>query len=221
MRPFARATTAAIVLGLYYWFLIAFPFNQPTGAADTQVDRDILASRTLFETGRFAEALPPTERLTKEMASQPTFHERLARIYHELNRFADEARAWETVMALSPTPIDACPMVAHAYQRAGDSAQELAALERCSSLPPLDPDFLLMLGQALLRADRKVEARQAFERGLELDSRYPDLHLLLGVRQFDDREPAAARRSFERFLELAPSRRDEVAAWLKRTGSVK
>jgi tetratricopeptide (TPR) repeat protein len=220
MAPMARVAAAAGVLGLYYWLLFASPFATSPAAVDAAIDRDIAASRALFEAGRFADALPPSERLTNELPSQVIFHERLARIYHALNRFGDEAGEWQQVMALSPTPVDACPMVAEAHARAGDSARELAALERCASLPPVNPDFLLMLGQALVTRDRTVEARQAFERGLDVGRDYPDLHLLLGIRQFADGERAAARRNFERFLQLAPSRRQEVAVWLQRTADV-
>ena len=221
MQPFARVTTAAAVLGLYYWFLFANPFPAAPDAAGRRIDDDVAASRTLFEARKFADALPPTERLTQELPGQPIFHERLALIYQTLDRSADAARAWNRFMALSPTPVDACPMVAEAYRRAGDHAQELTALERCASLPPANADFLVNLGQALLTQGREADARRAFERALTVADDYPDAYLLLGVRQFADGEHAAARHNFERFLELAPSRRDEVAVWLQRTAGAK
>lgn len=124
-------------------------------------------------------------------------------------------------MAASPTPIDACPMVADAHRRNQRDDLELAALERCAGLKPANPDFELFLGQALLRAGRPAEARQAFERGLALSPDYADLHLLLGIRQFADGQPPLARASFERFLALAPDRRAEVASWLTRTRRAK
>ena len=124
-------------------------------------------------------------------------------------------------MATSPTPVDACPMIAEAYQAAGQPADAIGAWQRCSELPPINPDFHVYLGEALIDADRPAEARRAFERGLAVDELYPDLHLLLGVRQFADGERDAARASFEKFLALAPSRRAEVEVWLRRSGSAK
>jgi tetratricopeptide (TPR) repeat protein len=211
-----RAVGAAIVLAAYYWVVFAHPFA-PTVSAGARIEADIESSRTLYAAGKFGEALAPTERLAQALSSQAVYHSRLARVYHELNRPADEAGSWERFMATSPTPIDACPSVAQAYDRAGRPELAIAALERCASFQPVNPDFLVYLGQALIAAGRKADARRAFERGLQIEPRYPDLHLLLGVRQFDEGELKAARRSFEKFLTLAPERRAEVAVWLDRT----
>jgi tetratricopeptide (TPR) repeat protein len=213
----ARAIGAAIVLALYYVVLFRHPFAPAAADADLQLRTDIEQSRALFDQKRFADALPPTERLTKALPGQAIYHERLALILKALDRPAEEAAEWERMMAVSPTPVDACPMVAEAKKRAGDIDAALAALEKCASLPPLNPDFLLQLGQEFLKLDRKVDARRAFERGLEVDRAYPDLYLLLGVRQFDDGEKAAAKKSFEEFVRIAPQRREEAAIWLERT----
>lgn len=215
--PGARLAGAAVVLAVYYWTLFASPPPSPRDAAETELQQDIQASLTLFNANRFADALEPTERIVERWPTQAMYHERLALIFQKLERPSDEARQWEAMMATSPTPIDACPMVAEAYRRDHREALALAAFERCAALQPSNPDFHLFLGQALLRADRKAEARRAFEQGLAIDASYPDLHLLIGIRQFDDGQLAEARVSFERFLALAPSRRDEVAVWLERT----
>lgn len=219
--PGARAAGAVMVLAAYYWLLIATPFARPGDDAEARLRADLESSRIAFEARRFAEALAPTERLTTELSSQAVYHERLARILKELDRPADEARAWERMMAVTPTPIDACPMIAEAYQRAGRADAALAAIERCAALPPVNPDFLVLQGQALLQMGRPADARRAFERGLAIDQSYPDLHLLLGIRQLDDGELPEARDSFARFLELAPGRRAEVEVWLQRVGKAK
>jgi cytochrome c-type biogenesis protein CcmH/NrfG len=217
MTAGSRAAAAATVLAAYYWVLALHPFAPQASAADAALDRDIRESRALFDAKRFEDALPPTERLATQLSTQAIYHERHALILRALSRPADEAQAWERMMAASPTPVDACPMIAEAYEKAGDAARAHTALERCASLPPINPDFLLSLGQSFLKSDRKAEARQAFERGLAVDAAYPDLHLLLGVRKFDGGDLAGARVSFERFLQLAPARKDEVEVWLQRT----
>lgn len=217
----ARLAGAAIVLGIYYWTLIAQPATTPAYLVETQLQEDIQSSLALFSANRFADALEPTKRIVEHWPSQAMYHERLALIYQKLERPADEAVEWEAMMVTSPTPIDACPMVAIAYRRLNRADQELDALTRCAAFQPPNPDFQLQLGQALLRSDRKAEARQAFERGLEIDASYPDLHLVMGIRQFDDGQHQEARVSFERFLALAPERRDEVAVWLERTEKAK
>jgi len=212
----ARLAGAAVVLAVYYWTLFASA-APASDAVEAQLQQDIQASLSLFAAGRFADALVPTERVVAQWPSQAIYHERLAVIFQKLDRPLDEVREWEAVMASSPTPIDACPMVAEAYRRTNRDDLALAAFERCAGLAPPNPDFLLFFGQALLRADRKAEARRAFEAGLEIDASYPDLFLVLGIRQFDDGQVREARKSFERFLALAPTRRDEVAIWIERT----
>jgi len=215
--PGARLAGAAVVLAVYYWTLFG-SFTAPgQDAVEEQLQQDIQASLTLFNAGRFADALPPTERIVQQWPSQAMYHERLALIYQKVDRPSDEVREWDAFMAASPTPVDGCPMVAEAHRRNHREDLALVAFEKCASLPPLNPDFMLYLGQALLKANRNAEARQAFERGLAVDNTYPDLHLLLGIRQFDDGQFHEARASFKRFLTLAPTRRDEVAAWLTRT----
>lgn len=217
MASGSRAAAAATVLAAYYWVLALQPFAPQASAADAALDQDIRDSRALFEARRFEDALAPTERLATQLSTQAIYHERHALILGELSRPLDEAQAWERMMAASPTPVDACPMIADAYKKAGDASRARAALERCASLPPINPDFLLSLGQSFLEEGRKADARQAFERGLAVDAAYPDLHLLVGVRKFDDGDLAGARVSFERFLELAPDRKAEVDMWLQRT----
>ena len=217
----ARAAGAALVLALYYVILLRHPFAPAAADDDQQLRADIEQSRALFDAKRFSDALTPTARLTKALPGQAIYHERLALILRELNRPAEEAAEWERMMAVSPTPVDACPMVAEAKRRAGDTDAALASLEKCASLPPLNPDFLLELGQELLKLDRKAEARRAFERGLDVDRTYPDLYLLLGIRQFDDGEKAAARKNFEEFARMAPQRKEEAAVWLERTAGEK
>jgi cytochrome c-type biogenesis protein CcmH/NrfG len=219
--PGARLAGAAIVLAFYYWALIAKPATAPAFMVEAQLQQDIQSSLALFSTNRFADALAPTQRIVERWPSQAMYHERLAVIFQKLDRPADEALEWEAMMGTSPTPIDACPMVANAYRRSNREDQALDAFSRCAALQPANPDFQLLLGQALLRAERKAEARQAFERGLEIDASYPDLHLVIGIRQFDDGQFPQARASFERFLALAPERRDEVAVWLERTEKAK
>src|SRR5690348_8832642 len=97
--PGVRAAAAAVLLAAYYWLLFANPLASTASAADAQLQADIDASRALFEARQFDQALAPTERLVSQLPTQALYHDRLARILHELNRPGDEARAWERVMA--------------------------------------------------------------------------------------------------------------------------
>ena len=121
---------------------------------------DIDASHEAYAASRYAEALEPTERLTRRFPGQAIYFERLARIQQALGRPAEEARAWEAVFRTSPTPVDACPMIASAYERLSDGARALDAYERCAEVEPDNPDLLLTLGRAYSAAGRSAEARK-------------------------------------------------------------
>jgi tetratricopeptide (TPR) repeat protein len=219
--PFLRFAFAVALLGLYYQTLLgtvtpaAAPARPPV--VETATLRDIEASEVAYSAGEYAEALEATERLTRKFPSQAMYFDRLARIQRELGRHREEARAWEGVFRSSPTPVDACPMLAVSYERIPDLAGALNAYERCAQAAPDDPDLLLFLGQAYGAAERGEAARQVLERALAIAPEYPDVHLLLGVRNFADGDVITARARFDTFLTLAPTRREEVTVWLERT----
>ena len=218
--PLVRFAVALVLLAIYYRAL----FGTATSAAASGIAeatlRDIDASQVAFSAGRYAEALEPTERLSSQFPSQALYFDRLARIQRELGRPRDEARALEGVFRASPTPEDACPMLAVAYEKIPDPAGALDAYERCVEVDPKNPDMLLFMGRAYNGAGRAEEARQVLERAVAIAPEYPDIYLVLGVRNFADGRLSTARDQFNRFLALAPARREEVAVWLERTRQV-
>jgi tetratricopeptide (TPR) repeat protein len=227
MTPVLRLVCAATLLAAYHYCL--FPdalFSRARSSADaaalsdTTIRRDIDASEIAYSAGRFADALEPTRRLTEKMPSQAMYFDRLAHIYLKLGNRAEEARSWEGVFAVSPTPADACPMLAQAYEAANDVTRALGAFERCLDVEPDNPDALLLLGRAYQAAGRGDDARRVLEKAVAISPRYPDLYLLLGIRNYADGHIDVARQQFEHFLELSPGRREEVAVWLERTKSV-
>ena len=221
-HPLIRLALTAVLLVAYYqaisWGRTVSQASQ--AVIDADIRRDIEASQVAFSANRHADALGPTERLTRQLPTQAIYFDRLARIQHELGQFTDEADAWEGVFRTSPTPGDACPMLPAAYDRTGDADRALHAYERCVEVDPLNPDLLLFLGRAYNAADRAADAQRVLEQALALAPEYPDVHLVLGVRNFADNQIEVARTRFEQFLTLAPSRRDEVAVWLERTRQV-
>jgi len=215
--PITRCAVALVLLAVYYRTLLGTPAPATAPFAEAAALRDIEISRAAFTAGRYAEALEPTERLTRQFPTQALYFDRLARIQHELGRPHQEARAWEGVFRTSPTPVDACPMLPAAYDRIPDAGKALDAYERCVQVSPADPDLLLFLGRAYNAAGRAEPAREALEKAIAIDPEYPDVHLVLGIRDFQDGWRDAARGHFERFAALAPARHEEVAVWLERT----
>ena len=214
-----RLAAAGVLLAAYYRCLLAGAAPASAAGVNPAILQDIDASQSAFSSGRYREALQPTERLTVTLPSQAIYFDRLARIRHELGDAHGEAAAWEGVFRTSPTPTEACPMLAKAYEAAKDAARTLDAYERCVQVEPDNADALLYLGRAYNAADRGADARRVLERALIVAPLYPDVHLVLGIRDFADGRVAEARSRFERFLALAPERRDEVTVWLERTGA--
>jgi tetratricopeptide (TPR) repeat protein len=214
----ARLAVALILLAAYSLTLFGSRTATPAAAplVDPAISRDIEISREAFSARHYGDALEPTKRLTERLPSQAIYFDTLARIHHELGRFQEEARAWEGVFRTSPTPVDACPMIADAYDRSGDAVRTLDAYERCAAAEPQNPDLLLFLGRAYNAANRTQDAQRVLDQALAISPDYPDIHLLLGVSNFADGNLTAARERFERFLALAPDRRDEVAVWIDR-----
>ena len=219
-KPSVRLAFAVTLLTAYYLTLFDAATPAATPIVEEGTRRDIETSAAAFSAGEYARALDPTKRLTERLPTQAIYFDRLARIEQKLGQFGDEARAWEGVFRTSPTPVDACPMMATAYEKVGDNVRALDAYQRCVSVEPQNPDLLLVLGRAYSAAGRATEAEQVLEQALAVTPDYPDIHLVLGVRNFADGRLPEARARFERFLVLAPERREEVAVWLDRTKSV-
>ena len=219
MTPVLRLVCSAALLAAYQHYLL--PPTAPSVAAapltDRAIMRDIDASEVAYSAHRYADALEPTRRLTEKLPSQAMYFDRLANIYRQLGQRSEEARSWEGVFAVSPTPADACPMLGQAYEAAHERSRAIDAFERCLAMEPTNPDAMLFLGRAYQGAGRGEDARQMLEKALLLAPEYPDVYLLLGIRNYVDGRIDDARRQFERFLELSPERRYEVQAWLDRT----
>jgi tetratricopeptide (TPR) repeat protein len=219
MTPVLRLVCAAALLATYQHYLLppVAPSVTATPLTDLAILRDIDTSEVAYSAHRYADALEPTRRLTEKLPSQAMYFDRLANIYQQLGQRSQEARSWEGVVAVSPTPADACPMLGQAYEAAHERSRAIDAFERCLQMDPTNPDAMLFLGRAYQGAGRGEDARRVLEKALVLAPDYADLYLLLGVRNYVDGRIEAARQQFERFLELSPHRRYEVQAWLDRT----
>lgn len=215
-----RVAGAIAVLALFYLVLLDHPpANGSLRPGSRALERTLIASRDALVEHRYADALEPTRALVEALPGQPMYLERLARTYHELGRSEDEARTWEEFVEASAVPIEACPMMPESYRALGDEARALEGYERCLSFDPKNVDMLLFLGQAYFRAGRTAEARRVLERGVGYAPDYPDYHLVLGVLDYSEARTGSARARFEQFVAMSPTRRDEVATWLRRTGS--
>ena len=134
MSPAARLGAAVATLAVFVWTLTprAISVDEPGASAETL----LAASRAAFDRQQWNEALDPTRALVERFPTQHVYAKRLAQIYRELARYADEAEAWERVLAAAPTAEDACPAIGVAYEKAGRIDKAQAAVERAIALEP-------------------------------------------------------------------------------------
>jgi tetratricopeptide (TPR) repeat protein len=179
-----RIAGGVIVLVIYGAVLRPASPHEVVDPAVASAQRWQAASREAYDAGRYADALAPTLELTKALPNQHVYQQRLAVIYQHLGRAVDEAAAWERMVAVSPTPIDACPAMADAYVRAvGYTDQALNAFERCVGFDPGNTDMLFYLGRARERAGRAEAAGAAYREAAGVNAQDADSQL--GLARLD------------------------------------
>jgi tetratricopeptide (TPR) repeat protein len=212
--PTLRLLGGLLVLIMYASVLSSSGGSEPAdsgGVSAVSAERWLAASRDAFEAARYADALPPTLELTRAFPNQQVYAERLALTYQHLGRAAEEAAAWERVVAVSPTPVDACPALPDAYVRAGGlSDTALDAFERCSAFEPKNTDMLFYLARARERAGRFDLAEAAYREAVRIghghaDSQVGIARLDLRAARYGEAADAAAA-----VLELYPNHLDAL-----------
>jgi tetratricopeptide (TPR) repeat protein len=198
-----------LVLALYGSVLGSARDHRPadTGASPARLLED---SEAAFDSGRYQEALKPTLELTRALPNQHVYAQRLARIYHHLKRCGDEAAAWERVVELSPTPVDACPALPDAYRCAGDSTRALDALNRCTAFDPRNSDMWLYLGLAHEHAGRADLAEAAYRDALEVDPTHADSLIGMARLQLRAGHVDAASQAAAEIVALNPDHADAL-----------
>jgi len=179
-----RVTGGIVVLAVYATVLRP---SSPHDAVDRTVasaERWQAASREAYDAGRYTDALAPTLELTRALPNQHIYEQRLALIYQHLGRAVEEAAAWERMVAVSPTPVEACPALPDAYVKAGGySETALKAFERCVGFDPGNTDMLFYLGRAREQAGRIDGATAAYREAASVNRQDADSQL--GLARMD------------------------------------
>ncbi len=175
-----RIVLPALVLGLFYWTLYLQPVAHVGGesALAPEEARELVESvEANLESGNWQAALEESQRLQDAYPGSDRYVQHAARAYHGLQRYDDEAEAWELFFRIAPRPIDACPALGLAYAKAGARDRSIEALERCRALDADNADSVFFLGRAYERAGDYDRARELFERGFKLAPEYHDMRI--------------------------------------------
>jgi tetratricopeptide (TPR) repeat protein len=175
-----------------------------------RVDALLVASREAFSAGRWAEALEPTKAIVQRFPSQHVYLERLARIYHKLERPKDEAATWEVFMDRAPIVADACPDVGHAYRRLGQYDKALNALERCFAADTKNAELAFFVGLANEWMTRFGPAQEYYERAIALATTHYDSEIGLARLRLHRNQLADALARASAVLKKVPTHVDAL-----------
>lgn len=138
------------------------------GGDTAAFDAMLVQSRDAFVAEQWQEALEPTRQLVRRFPGQHVYLARLAEIYRQLGRPADEAATWEIFMDRAPLPADACPFIGHAYRKLEKYDQAVAAFERCHEADPQNAELAFFVGLGNEWATRFDAAREWYQKAIGL-----------------------------------------------------
>jgi predicted Zn-dependent protease len=138
IAPFVMAAVFALeVLGIPARVSPASDWDASSRRADK-----LIAAR------RFADALPIALDIQRQHPDDSGAFRRLARVYAGLGRPADEAVAWERLLAVAPATQDVCVRLSTVYQRLDRPVNVVSTAERCLAFDPEQPELRADLAAA-------------------------------------------------------------------------
>lgn len=215
--PSVRFLLPCFVLYSAWWCLYENPFvdegaeeEKENAISNERAQRLLARSRALFDERRFEASLAPTLQLYQAFPENGIYINQLARIYHELERWKDEAAMWEQFLVYSPMPVEACPQIGVAYRKLGNEADAYKAFERCLAIEE-NSDNLLFMAHALEKQGQYVKADELYGKALKRAPDYTDV--VLGKARCEIRRGKAATAK-ERVLKVLKSLPDNADALL-------
>lgn len=178
--PSVRFLLPLFVLWAYSWALFVDPWVSDGSEEDEhhlsnlKAQRLLERSRRSIEAARYAEALPPTLELYKSYPENSIYIEQLARIYHHLEQWKEEAAMWEQFLVHAPLPVEGCPQIGQAYRRLDQEEQAFRAFERCLAIEE-NSDNLMFLAHAWEKKGNYRKADELYGRAVKRAPDYPDV----------------------------------------------
>jgi Putative Zn-dependent protease, contains TPR repeats len=212
---FLRLAGCVVVIAAYVLMLAMHPSREaPSGPKRSAVDAASAAMyracQQALQDQDWAKAAGLASKLRTTYPESDIYARVLAKAYHGLKRYDEEARVWESYMLIAPTPVDACPSVGNAWQKAGNSTKALQAFKRCWQLEPQNSDGIFNYALALERSGNSAEAATLYRAGLAQAPNNYDLSVGLGRVILRAGDAAEARRLAEQVLAARPEYSDAL-----------
>lgn len=212
-NPFLRIVLSATVVALFYGALFTGLAPAPKPVGELTVDRAKMlmeTSRALMRDGDYTAALAPLRELHEAFPSSHIYIDRLAVVYHQMNRFAEEAALLEEFLVKAPHPEEACPRIGLAYRALEQEAKAFDAFKRCFDIDATNPDAIFYFALANERGGRLAKAAELYDRGLELAPTYDDIRLGLARIALRQDEPDKAKSAAVAVLATHPDNTDAL-----------
>jgi tetratricopeptide (TPR) repeat protein len=208
-----RVGLPSLALLIFYWaLLVPFGSRFKHGSARTpeQMRRLIEQTQSLMSAGKFTLALEPALALAAADPESHVYLRHLAQIYHGLERWPDEAHAWEQFQEHAPLPVEACPQIGIAYLKQSRIDEASRAFQHCYDLDNENADSIFYLALSFERKGDLQRAAEFYQHGLKINPDYADLQVGLARTQLQMGRPEQARRGIEKVLEQEPSNVDAL-----------
>lgn len=174
--PAFRTVAPLLILGLFYWALFQSPGTLRGASLTPEEARALVAqSNQLMREEKYEEALRPVLKLYRAFPDSHIYADQVARIYHHLHRYRQEADLWEEFRENAPRPEEACPQIGQVYDQLGSNHEAIAAYQWCLSLDANNVDNIFYLAHALERDGDYDRAAELYRRGLSINPTYGDM----------------------------------------------
>lgn len=213
--PFVRFALPVVALYLFFYYLVVNPLvlEENSGKIlpeEAQQMRQI--ALLMMERKKFQEALEPLQTLHEAFPDSHIYQRDLAEIHHALGEYAEEAAMWELFLQHSPTPVEACPQISHAYLAMGKREDAFRATRKCYEYDTTNSDSVFFYAHELERRGQTDEARQLYAKGHELAPEYPDISIGLARTLSSSGQNQQARKLIDMVLKKLPGNVDALVA---------
>ncbi len=144
------------------------------------LDAHMLYGYVLLRQNKYAEALPHLELVAKQTPNDPVLHDNLGVTYLQLQRPADAAAQFKSVLAHAPKDKAALAGLAQATGQTIPSGQSVSDLQKAVSVHPTAAGYE-DLGDALQNAGKAADAADAFRKAADMEPKNSEAWLLAGA----------------------------------------
>jgi len=166
----------------------------------------ILTTRKLYrgEEGRFEEAIPLYQKLTKIEPWSAEYFQTLGECFFKSEKITEAKSVLQKGLDLDPTNAQIQSDLGVIFWQEGNLEEALNHLQEALKIAPENPETILNLALICYQVGLYEEAAGLLEKYAHLEAPGADVHLCLGDCYFNLERKDLAKREFELALSLDP-----------------